>query len=148
MIACAAPLARHAELIAARRRRVASPSALQAHHADSRRRSMRRSGVNPWLALSIAIVLALVGGLFSPRLAVAYRFSRRRCRLHARSRLHGNMLSNFADGEYLIWHLPASRVFIDGRYDTVYPQQVVNQYLEFINGRSRRVCSVLQRLSS
>jgi hypothetical protein len=28
-----------------------------------------RSGVNQWLALAVAIVLAFYGGLFSPRLA-------------------------------------------------------------------------------
>jgi hypothetical protein len=39
-------------------------------------------------------------------------------------------------GEYLIWHLePPSKVFIDGRYDTIYPGKVINQFLDFINAR-------------
>ena len=35
-------------------------------------------------------------------------------------------------GEYLIWHTaPEDKVFIDGRYDTVYPFKVIGDYLEF-----------------
>jgi hypothetical protein len=46
--------------------------------------------------------------------------------------LAGNVLSDFNWGGYLIWHLkPASKVFIDGRYDTVYPITVINDYLLF-----------------
>jgi hypothetical protein len=134
MIACGPPLARHGELIAARRRRIAA-TATPAVAATAAMHGTARSGVNSWLALSVAMVLAIFGGLFSSRLkldadspigAVAFM------RDHD---LHGNVLSNFADGEYLIWHLPDSRVFIDGRYDTVYPEPVVDQYLAFINAR-------------
>jgi hypothetical protein len=47
-------------------------------------------------------------------------------------RLHGNVLSEFGWGEYLIWHTaPEDKVFIDGRYDTVYPFKVIGDYLEF-----------------
>jgi hypothetical protein len=36
--------------------------------------------------------------------------------------LHGNVLATFDWGEYLIWHLePGSKIFVDGRYGTVYP---------------------------
>jgi hypothetical protein len=94
-----------------------------------------RSGVNPWLAASIAAVLAVVGGLFSTRLVVGSDSPVGAVAFMKRYQLRGNLLSNFGDGEYLIWHLPASRVFIDGRYDTVYPSKVVDQYLAFINGR-------------
>ena len=46
--------------------------------------------------------------------------------------LHGNVLGEFGWGEYLIWHAaPADKVFIDGRYDTVYPFKVIGDYLEF-----------------
>jgi hypothetical protein len=136
MVACAAPLARHTELIAARRRRrklardPAATPAVATVPGD-------RSGVNPWIAVSIAIMLALVGGLFSPRIPVAIDSPVDAVAFMRQHDLHGNILSNFASGEYLIWHLaPPSKVFIDGRYDTVYPQQVINQYLDFINGRT------------
>jgi hypothetical protein len=46
--------------------------------------------------------------------------------------LNGNIMSDFAWGEYLIWHTtPGSKVFIDGRYDTVYPPNVIDDYLAF-----------------
>jgi hypothetical protein len=42
------------------------------------------------------------------------------------------VLNDFNWGEYLIWHLtPASKVFIDGRYDTVYSITEINDYLLF-----------------
>jgi hypothetical protein len=143
MIVCAAPLARHTELIAARRRnrKLAQGPAVAPAVAIT---PGDRSGANPWLVASIAIVLAPFGGLFSPRLPVAVDSPVGAVAFMRQHDLHGNILSNFASGEYLIWHLaPASRVFIDGRYDTVYPQKVINQYLDFINGRPDAL-SVLQ----
>jgi hypothetical protein len=133
MIACASPLARHAELIAARRRRIASTAAPASAPPDAMPIDIR-SGVSPWLALAVAIALAVFGGLFSSRLKLNTDSPISAVAFMRDHDLHGNVLSNFADGEYLIWHLPDSRVFIDGRYDTVYPGQVVNQYLAFING--------------
>jgi hypothetical protein len=51
--------------------------------------------------------------------------------------LHGNILGEFGWGQYLIWHLePGSKVFIDGRYDSVYPESVVNQYFDVSFGDS------------
>ena len=134
MIACVAPLARHTELISERRRRVPSPST-DVRELAAAAGTNARSGVNPWLAASIAAVLAVVGGLFSTRLVVGSDSPVGAVAFMKRYQLRGNLLSNFGDGEYLIWHLPASRVFIDGRYDTVYPSKVVDQYLAFINGR-------------
>lgn len=49
--------------------------------------------------------------------------------------LRGNVLSVYNWGEYLIWHLaPESKVFIDGRYDTVYPPKVIDDYFVFEDG--------------
>lgn len=46
--------------------------------------------------------------------------------------LKGNVLAVFGWGEYLIWHLaPESKVFMDGRYDTVYPQDVLEEFFWF-----------------
>jgi hypothetical protein len=135
MIACAAPLARHTEMIAAHRRnRELAENPADASAADPTPGA--RSGVNPWLAVSIAIALALLGGLFSTHIPVAVDSPVGAVAFMRQHDLHGNILSNFSDGEYLIWHLaPASKVFIDGRYDTVYPQKVIDQYLDFTGGR-------------
>jgi hypothetical protein len=126
MIACAAPLARHADLIAARRRRV---------DPGEGARPGDRSSVNSWLVASIAIAAAVAGGMFSPRLSVGPDYPVGAIAFMRARNLHGNLLSNFARGEYLIWHLPDSKVFVDGRYDTVYPAKVFDDYLAFINGQ-------------
>jgi len=52
--------------------------------------------------------------------------------------LHGNVLDDFGWGEYLIFELaPESKVFIDSRYDMVYPQPVIADYLDFFLVRPR-----------
>lgn len=48
----------------------------------------------------------------------------------------GNLLTEFEWGEYVIWALsPGVRVAFDGRYDTVFPESVCREYLDFIRGR-------------
>jgi hypothetical protein len=50
-------------------------------------------------------------------------------------RLSGNVLAYFCWGEFLIWHLaPNCRVFLDSRYDMVYPANVTRDYLELYWG--------------
>ena len=47
---------------------------------------------------------------------------------------HGsrNLLCDFSWGDYLIWRMaPASKVFIDGRYDFAYPMPVIRDYFDF-----------------
>jgi hypothetical protein len=140
VIACAPPFARHAELIAARRRNrklargpADTPPAAVTSHETSR----DRPRVGQWLVGSIAIALAAVAGLFSSHLPVdATDYPIGAVAFICQHDLHGNILADFAQGENLIWHLaPASKVFIDGRYDTVYPQKVIDQYLDFMAGR-------------
>ena len=56
-------------------------------------------------------------------------------------RLSGNLLTEFGWGEYLIWTLyPRCRVALDGRYETVYPPRVAQNFFDFINqkGNSRQ----------
>ncbi len=48
----------------------------------------------------------------------------------------GNILTNFAWGEYLIWNLgPHMKVGLDGRYETVYQDHVANEYFDYISGK-------------
>jgi hypothetical protein len=56
-------------------------------------------------------------------------------------RLSGNLLTEFGWGEYLIWTLyPRCRVALDGRYETVYPPRVAQNFFNFIHqkGNSRQ----------
>ncbi len=48
--------------------------------------------------------------------------------------LNGNILVAFNWGEYVIWKLPNSKVSIDGRYWTVYPNPVILQNFIFHRG--------------
>jgi hypothetical protein len=49
--------------------------------------------------------------------------------------LGGNLLGEYGWGGYLIWHAPAgSRVFIDSRFEMVYPLRVQRDYLDFLRG--------------
>jgi hypothetical protein len=53
-----------------------------------------------------------------------------------RQRLSGKLLVAFNWGEYALWNLyPECRVALDGRYETVYPDEVCEAYWKFINGR-------------
>ncbi len=48
----------------------------------------------------------------------------------------GNILTEFAWGEYLIWNLgPQMKVGLDGRYETVYQDNVANEYMDYIRGK-------------
>ncbi len=47
--------------------------------------------------------------------------------------ISGNILSEFTWGEFIMWSLPKSKVAMDGRYETVYPKDIGEEYFNFIN---------------
>lgn len=49
--------------------------------------------------------------------------------------LEGNLVVPFNWGEYMIWKLPNSRVSIDGRFRTVYPEEVITLNQAFALGQ-------------
>ncbi len=50
--------------------------------------------------------------------------------------LAGNVLPDYAWGEYVIWHGgPRTKVFIDSRYDLGYPPQVISDFLDLDKGK-------------
>ena len=50
--------------------------------------------------------------------------------------IKGNILPHFEWGEYLIWsYYPGCRVAMDGRYETVYKDNVHKEYFDFLYGR-------------
>jgi hypothetical protein len=52
------------------------------------------------------------------------------------NRLTGNLVVYFNWGEYALWNLyPHLRIAIDGRYETVYPHAVCQEYFDFIQAR-------------
>lgn len=105
----------------------------------------RRWLLHQGLVATAASALALQTGLFSVRLATPAGYPEGAVKFMAAHKLHGNILCDFNWGEYLIWHVaPGSRVFIDGRYDTVYPLAVIRDYLNFYFNR-RGAAAVLAR---
>lgn len=49
--------------------------------------------------------------------------------------LHGNILTEFDWGQFVMWSLPDSKVSMDGRYETVYPDKVCREYFAFAYGK-------------
>ena len=81
--------------------------------------------------VSLAMLLAVESGLFSHRMLTSRPSPLGALAFMQRHDLHGNVLCNFEWGEFMIFHDSDSRVFIDGRYQLVYPPKVIEDYLEF-----------------
>ena len=87
---------------------------------------------------AIALLLAVSTGLFSRNLPDGYPQPHGAVEFMRAHGLCGNVLGDFGWGEYLIFHLaPESKVFIDSRYDMVYPQKVIGDYFDFFFDRPR-----------
>lgn len=126
VIACALPVARHSSRLAAHLREHAEAAGTK---FDA---PAERSGTSPWLAIAVAAVLAVYSGVFSARLRADKPYPSGAVAFMRQHDLRGNILGDFGWGEYLIWHtFPESKVFIDGRYDTVYPYSVIERYIAF-----------------
>jgi hypothetical protein len=126
VIACALPVARHSHLLLRRRR---EPADAAETILDA---PPERSSTSPWLAIAVAAVLAVYSGDFSARLRVDKPYPSGAVAFMRAHGLRGNILGDFGWGEYLIWHTaPEAKVFIDGRYDTVYPYSIIEQYIAF-----------------
>jgi hypothetical protein len=122
-IALAGPLLRHGRIAFLRRRGLPIAPAPPVRRAPP---------LNQVILAAIAIGLLLAGKFFSNRLPADERFPAGAVSFMEQHHLHGNILCRFGWGEYVIWHLaPESRVFIDGRYDTLYPMDVVRAFLRF-----------------
>lgn len=123
VIAMAPPLARRIAILAGRR---------TARVTDTAASPTRRSPANEAIVIAVAVLLALDTGLFSPKLRDAIWPPSGGVAFMDAHGLHGNILNEFAWGEYLIWHMaPQSHIFIDGRFDLVYPQSVIRDYTNF-----------------
>jgi len=92
------------------------------------------------MPLALQVVIALAAVLLAIRAAVVSGTLRAAGRLPVGAvgfmtahGLGGNVLGEYSWGGYLIWHAPAgSRVFIDSRFEMVYPPRVQRDYLDFV----------------
>jgi hypothetical protein len=124
MIALAAPMARHL------------PRAWKSIVSTKERAQSQRSSVakliNQAILFALSIVLFVQHGFFSRSLASPDPYPVSACQFMKQHHLRGNILSNFEWGEYLIWNTAQdSRVFIDGRYDTVFPFETIYKFILF-----------------
>lgn len=133
VIAASAPLARHAGIAAARIGRDRDAARADFPGAAA---AVGLTPLTQGTIAALALVLAGTSGLFSNRIRAAMDYPGGAVAFMQAHDLRGNILNEFAWGEYLIWHMPArSRVFIDGRFDLVYPPRIVTEYLDFFNAR-------------
>jgi len=121
MIALAAPLARD------------SPGAGQNMAAAKEiSKPPQRSGwINQAVLIALSLVIFVQSGLFSRSLTSPFPYPTSACEFMKQHQLRGNILSTYQWGEYLIWNTPESKVFIDGRYDTVYPLEIIYKFALF-----------------
>jgi hypothetical protein len=116
-IACVIPLARHLGLLF-------SPSMQSPAEATLPLRAQ-------WLIAGAALLLT-GKEVFSTQLLADLAYPSTAVNFMKQHHLQGNVLGDFGWGEYLIWHLaPGSKVFVDSRYDMVYPPHVIQDYLTF-----------------
>jgi hypothetical protein len=128
VIACAAPVVRHGALVRDRWRTRSGATAAKSA-APAQRSAPPQAFV---FAAAIAAALAAFSGIFSPRLRTDRPYPAGAVAFMRQHGLYGNVLGDFGWGEYLIWHTaPASKVFIDGRYDTVFSGRVIDEYVAF-----------------
>jgi len=124
MIAAAVPLARHCQLLVDK---VRSRSVRD----TTKSTSDVLTPAAQILMVSLAMLLAVETGLFSRSMPTSRPSPLGALSFMQRHDLHGNVLCNFEWGEFMIFHDADSRVFIDGRYQLVYPPKVIEDYLDF-----------------
>jgi hypothetical protein len=113
-----------------------------AHHLGPALRRLPRAerigtstAPNSFLVCGAALAIATAGGLLSNRLKTFAPVPSGAVAFMEDHDLHGNILNFFSWGEYLIWHCsPSSRVFIDGRTELVYPDNLLREYALFLYG--------------
>ncbi len=129
-IAIAPPLMRHLAL---------ATGAVAPGSAEPRRpraAPLRPRWIFELLLAGFALMFAAMAGMLSNRMIVSPPDPEGALAFMNEHDLHGNILNNFGWGLFLIWHAaPASKIFVDGRYDLAYPPAVMRDYLDFIRNQ-------------
>lgn len=115
---------------------VSAPLASRLTSINLRRITSQRPGsapqVKPVFALLMCAFLIFQTDLSSGRLMLDSAYPAGALEFMGEHGLHGNILSEWAWGGYLIWHgAPSDKVFVDGRSDSVYPLGVIRDFLLF-----------------
>ena len=127
VIAICAPLARHLPLALERRW-----PAIRIDAGASR----PATRLNQLILTILALIIFWRTDFFSNHLTSVDPYPVSACAFMKDHKLKGNVLGLFGWGEYLIWHCaPESKVFMDGRYDTVYPKLILEIFFAFNYGQ-------------
>jgi len=128
MMAAMLPLARHATL--------ALDSRKISLRADATPR--RAIGLAGQVAVALAaLALAAETGLFSSTLELTEPYPAGALAFMSAHGLSGNMLCEYSWNDYVIFHeWPRDKVFLDSRFEMVYPRKIIDAYLAFAFGRA------------
>jgi hypothetical protein len=128
LIGSAAPLARHLSMAIYRR----APTAT---NSDS---SPRASLLTQTVIAMVAVVLAIQLGIFSPAIAFMFTPPAGALAFIAEHDLRGNVLTSLAWTDYVLYHrAPKNRVFIDTRFEMIYPDRIARDFEDFHHNRER-----------
>jgi hypothetical protein len=128
IIAAAPPLARRWAL-AMKRIRGASISTIPA--------DARASVATQSIIALIAIALALKTGVPSRKLEPERKYPAGAIAFMQEYSLSGNILCDYEWAGYVLYHAaPASRVFIDGRFEMIYPERIVRDFVDFYDAHA------------
>ena len=123
IIGCAAPLARHCAVLLSARR-----STHPQRHA-----SIATQTVIGLIALALAVKM----GVLSRKLETDRSYPTGALAYMAQHGLHGNILCDYEWAGYVLYHCaPGSRVFIDGRYEMIYPERIAEDFMTFYDARA------------
>jgi hypothetical protein len=84
-----------------------------------------------------ALALAAETGLFSNTLELTERYPEGALAFMRAHDLSGNMLCEYSWNDYIIFHeWPRDKVFLDSRFEMIYPRRIIKSYLAFAFDRS------------
>ncbi|HUO04992.1 MAG TPA: hypothetical protein VMU16_07315 [Candidatus Binataceae bacterium] len=150
LIATAAPLARHAALATERWTTQSRPLPRPAGQSRGAKRRTAKGGaagdasretasvpnhasvVTEVIIAMLAIALANRAGLFTGRIRADRDYPAGAVAFMEDNGLHGNLLAAYYWNDFLLYYCsPASHVFIDGRFETLYPDRLAQEFENF-----------------
>jgi hypothetical protein len=128
LIACAAPFAKHLAMATG-----ASSAWRPLDHASGRASWM----ITQCAIALVAIIFGATAGIFSGPIKTAQIVPDGAIAFMKSHSLRGNVLCKFAWNDYLLFHeSPAVRVFIDSRYEMIYPERIALEFEDFYHDRA------------
>ena len=127
MMAAMIPLARHVTLALRARRSVDTPV------------SNRGISLAGEIVIAIAaLAIAAETGLFSSTLGLTEPYPAGALTFMRAHDLSGNLLCDYSWNDYVIFHeWPRDKVFLDSRFEMIYPRRIIEAYLAFAFNRTR-----------